>query len=150
MRCCTAARELVHAAEAPVIDTAAAASLMLAREVHRQGFKVALAGEGSDEWLAGYPWHKAHRVLELVDAIPGMRSIGGIRRLGATILRVPKTASDHIHGIFESLGHYSAFHDVYSLMTVSRFLFFNQETLAARDDHNPYLALEPDLQRMQH
>jgi asparagine synthase (glutamine-hydrolysing) len=35
--------ELIRAAEAPVIDTAAAATIHLAREVHRRGFKVALA-----------------------------------------------------------------------------------------------------------
>ena len=45
--------ELIRAAEAPVIDTACAALLMLAREVHRHGYKVALTGEGADEWLAG-------------------------------------------------------------------------------------------------
>src|SRR6202158_597862 len=47
--------ELIRAAEGPVIDTACAALLLLAREVHAQGYKVALTGEGSDEWLAGYP-----------------------------------------------------------------------------------------------
>src|SRR5262245_9076602 len=43
--------ELIRAAEAPVVDTSCAALLLLAREVHRQGFKVALTGEGADEWL---------------------------------------------------------------------------------------------------
>src|SRR5262249_29662360 len=48
--------ELVRAAEGPVIDTSCAALLLLAREVHARGYKVALTGEGADEWLAGYPW----------------------------------------------------------------------------------------------
>ena len=47
--------ELIRAAEAPVIDTSCAALLMLARAVHEHGYKVALTGEGADEWLAGYP-----------------------------------------------------------------------------------------------
>src|SRR5205823_1270117 len=59
--------ELIRAAEGPVVDTACAALLLLAREVHRQGYKVALTGEGSDEWLAGYPWHKVHRALGYLD-----------------------------------------------------------------------------------
>src|ERR1043166_722176 len=46
--------ELIRATEAPVVDTSCTALLMLAREVHRHGYKVALTGEGSDEWLAGY------------------------------------------------------------------------------------------------
>ena len=39
----------------------------LSGEVHRQGYKVALTGEGSDEALAGYPWFKFHRLLRLLD-----------------------------------------------------------------------------------
>ena len=53
--------ELIRAAEAPVIDTSCAALLLLAREVHHHGYKVALTGEGADEWLAGYPWYKINR-----------------------------------------------------------------------------------------
>jgi asparagine synthase (glutamine-hydrolysing) len=48
--------ELIRTAEVPVIDTACAALLELAKSVHANGFKVALTGEGSDEYLAGYPW----------------------------------------------------------------------------------------------
>ena len=64
--------DLIRAAEGPVIDTSCAALLMLAREVHRQGYKVALTGEGSDEWLAGYPWFKIHKLTRLLDVIPGL------------------------------------------------------------------------------
>jgi asparagine synthase (glutamine-hydrolysing) len=142
--------ELINVAEAPVIDTASAASLMLAREVHRHGFKVALAGEGSDEWLAGYSWYKMHRLLGLVDVIPGVRLSGAVRRLLGRIVGVPRPAARRVHTIDKSLGHHCAFHDLYSVMTSSRFLFFNDETLAALEDHNPYLELEPDLDRMQH
>src|SRR5438067_4540878 len=42
---------LIRAAEGPVVDTSCAALLLLAEEVHRQGYKVALTGEGADEWL---------------------------------------------------------------------------------------------------
>jgi asparagine synthase (glutamine-hydrolysing) len=140
--------DLIRAAEAPVIDTASAASLLLAREVHRHGFKVALAGEGSDEWLAGYPWHKVHRLIRFLDRIPGL-PMGAARRLGSRRMGVPPAAAHHIREIFRSLGHRSAFHDVYSLMTTSRFLFFNDGTLEALRGHNPYLELEPDLARIQ-
>src|SRR5262249_47195264 len=65
--------DLIRAAEAPVIDTSCAALLMLAREVHRQGYKVALTGEGADEWLAGYPWFKIHRLVRCLDIVPGLQ-----------------------------------------------------------------------------
>ena len=64
--------ELIRAAEAPVIDTSCTALLRLARSVHQHGYKVALTGEGSDEWLAGYPWFKIHRLLGMLDVVPGV------------------------------------------------------------------------------
>ena len=45
---------LISAAEAPVFDTSCAGLLALSREVHAQGYKVVLTGEGADEGFAGY------------------------------------------------------------------------------------------------
>src|SRR5579883_1133600 len=56
--------ELIRAAEGPVLDTSCAALLRLAQEVHRQGFKVALTGEGADEALAGYVWYKTQAIRD--------------------------------------------------------------------------------------
>ena len=39
--------ELIRAAEAPVIDTSSAANVLLAREVHRRGYKVALSSKAA-------------------------------------------------------------------------------------------------------
>ena len=69
-RCCPPIRRSSAAAEYPVVDTSCAALLLLAREVHRQGYKVALTGEGADEWLAGYPWYKVSKLLGYLDFIP--------------------------------------------------------------------------------
>ena len=140
--------ELIRAAEAPVIDTAAAATVRLAREVHRQGYKVALAGEGSDEWLAGYPWHKAHRLFGFADAIPGVRLSGQVRRLALRAVGVSPAGTRAILGSYDVLGHHSAFHDVYGLMTAARYTFFHPDTQSALEGHNPYLELQPDLERM--
>ncbi len=141
--------ELVRAAEAPVIDTAAAATLLLAREVHRHGFKVALTGEGSDEWLAGYAWHKVHRLIDLADAMPGVRLSGTVRRLLFQLVDLPARGRQRVLGHRGTLGHHSAFHDVYGLMTAARYVFFTEATLAALEHHNPYLELAPDLDAMQ-
>ena len=40
---------LIRAAESPVLDTSCAALLALSREVHAQGYKAVLTGEGADE-----------------------------------------------------------------------------------------------------
>ena len=65
--------ELIRTAEMPVIDTACAALMELAKSVHGHGFKVALTGEGSDEFLAGYPWFKLNRIMSLLDIVPGLQ-----------------------------------------------------------------------------
>src|SRR4029079_12667124 len=44
--------QLIASADCPVIDTSCAALWRLAQEVHDQGYKVALTGEGSDEAFA--------------------------------------------------------------------------------------------------
>ncbi|WP_169977095.1 asparagine synthase (glutamine-hydrolyzing) [Tautonia rosea] len=56
--------ELIVAAEMPVMDTACATLLRLAQAVHRDGYKVALTGEGADEAMAGYPWHRMHAMRD--------------------------------------------------------------------------------------
>lgn len=140
--------ELIRAAEAPVIDTAAAATLMLAREVNRRGFKVALAGEGSDEWLAGYRWFKVHRLIEFANAIPGVRLSPYVRRLLTGVVGVSPRCRDDILSPERILGHHSAFHDLYGLMIAAKHEFFTDETVAALEGHEPYLELQPDLERM--
>jgi asparagine synthase (glutamine-hydrolysing) len=64
------------------------------------------------------------------------------------LVDVPEHGWPRILGHRETLGHHCAFHDVYGLMAASRFVFFNDETLAALDDHNPYLELAPDRAAM--
>ena len=72
-RCASTYPELIAAAEFPVVDTSAAALLRLAGSVREHGYKVALTGEGSDEFLAGYPWFKIHRLMNALEVVPGVR-----------------------------------------------------------------------------
>ncbi len=44
------------ATEAAVVNPHAAARYLLAQAVRAAGYKVALSGEGADEWWGGYPW----------------------------------------------------------------------------------------------
>jgi asparagine synthase (glutamine-hydrolysing) len=141
--------ELIRAAEAPVIDTSCTALLRLARSVHQHGYKVALTGEGSDEWLAGYPWFKVHRLLGMFDAIPGISGSYWMRRLGIKLLGLPAGASDYMDRIYKTIGTYTAFQEVYGIMALSRLRFYSPATMDAVANYHPYLELEPDLQRMQ-
>jgi asparagine synthase (glutamine-hydrolysing) len=140
--------ELIRAAEAPVIDTSSAANVLLAKEVQRRGYKVALTGEGSDEWLAGYSWYKIHRLFELCDAIPGLRLGHPLRRVIYAVVGAPASAREHMRRVRASLDHHAAFHDFYSVLAVARGRFLAVDTLGALRDYNSYLELEPDLERM--
>ncbi len=143
--------ELTRAAEAPVIDTSCTALLMLARAVHEHGYKVALTGEGSDEWLAGYPWYKVHRLLSFFDVVPGLPAESGVapRHLGRGGRR-PRASADYISRVRETLGHHSSFQDIYGIMSLSRLRFFSPRLREALADHIPYLDFEPNLARMAH
>src|SRR5262249_31956930 len=81
---------LIQAAEGPVIDTSCVGLLLLAQEVHRQGYKVAQTGEGADEWLAGYPWHKINRALSWLDVLPGMTLSQMARRFFLRVSGAPR------------------------------------------------------------
>lgn len=64
--------ELILAAEGPVVDTSCACMIRLAAEVRKQGYKVALTGEGADEAMAGYPWYYFQK---LRPAVGGLLSV---------------------------------------------------------------------------
>src|SRR5262249_10370522 len=141
--------ELTHAAEVPVIDTSCTALLMLARAVHENGYKVALTGEGSDEWLAGYEWFKAHKVLTLLNKIPGAPLGEGSRR-GALrwVLGARKAAFEYQRRIRKVIGPPSAFQDIYGAMNQCRFLFYSKEMFERLGDYLPYPDLEPPVARI--
>lgn len=54
--------QVVYHAEAPVMDTASAATFELARAVRKAGYKIVLSGEGADEAMAGYVQFKLHKL----------------------------------------------------------------------------------------
>jgi asparagine synthase (glutamine-hydrolysing) len=140
--------ELTRAAEAPVIDTSCTALLMLARAVHAHGYKVALTGEGSDEWLAGYPWYKVHRLFNCFDVIPGLPLSRVLRRGLLALVGAPRGSADYISRIRKAIGHHSSFQEIYGIMSLSRLRFFSPRLREALADHIPYLDFEPNLERM--
>jgi len=139
--------ELIHAAEAPVVDTSCAALLLLAREVHNQGYKVALTGEGSDEWLAGYSWYKIHRLLNLFD-LPGLPVGRFLRRALMTIVGAPSGSAGYVRQVHEAIGHHTPFQDLYGFVGLSRLRFFSKDMQEKLAGHIPYLDLEPNLEAM--
>jgi asparagine synthase (glutamine-hydrolysing) len=58
-------------AEQPVVRTAPVPMYLLSGLVAREGFKVAMTGEGSDEWFAGYSIFKEDRIRRFWARRPG-------------------------------------------------------------------------------
>lgn len=54
--------DLIWHTETPVLRTAPAPLMLLARHVHEQGFKVVLTGEGADEVFGGYDLFKEGKI----------------------------------------------------------------------------------------
>ncbi|MBX9656876.1 asparagine synthase (glutamine-hydrolyzing) [bacterium] len=140
--------ELVRASDCPVVDTSSAAMLCLAKEVHRQGFRCAMTGEGADESLAGYPWFKINRLLRSFD-VGSFRPSMAIRR---TFLRLtaPNVSWTKARRAFDLVGGPYAYNDLYGIMTMSRHLFYKPETFERIGDRFAYDDFSLNLERMKH
>jgi asparagine synthase (glutamine-hydrolysing) len=139
--------ELIRAAEGPVIDTSCAALLMLARKVHQCGYKVALTGEGADEWLAGYPWYKIYRLLGMLDFMPGLPLSGIARRCYLRMTGAPKVPWDAVRKAQAAIGGDNAWLNLYGLFGSSKARFFSAAMWDRLGDHLPYADLQLNLKR---
>ncbi|HZU36232.1 MAG TPA: asparagine synthase (glutamine-hydrolyzing) [Gemmataceae bacterium] len=141
--------ELIRAAECPVVDTACAALLLLAKEVHARGYKVALTGEGADEWLAGYPWYKMHRLLNFLDVVPGVRLSTLVRRAFVRLSGSPRFPWAQAQRTERAAGGPNAWLEAYGLMSLSKLRFYGPKMREANFGHPPYEELNLPLERMQ-
>lgn len=138
---------LIRAAEAPVIDTACAALLRLAQEVHQRGYKVALTGEGADEWLAGYPWYRVHKLLGFLDVIPGLPLSQLARRAFLKVTGAPQFPWSNARRVQEAVGGHNPWLDIYGLMSMSKLRFFSASMREVSAQHIPYADLGLNLER---
>jgi asparagine synthase (glutamine-hydrolysing) len=139
---------LIEAAEGPVIDTSCTALLMLAREVHARGYKVALTGEGSDEWMAGYPWHKVNRVLGWLNVIPGLPLGRLVRKAFLRLTGAPKFSWKEVLEAQAEAGGENAYMDIYGLVSLSKIRFYSESMVEAVGFKAPYLEVEPGMSRL--
>jgi asparagine synthase (glutamine-hydrolysing) len=116
--------ELIAAAECPVVDTSCLGLMHLARSVHRNGYKVALTGEGADEWIAGYSWFKIHRATRWLDAVPGLQLGIRLRRLGMRLTGQPAYSLAAVRRTQELVGGHNGWLDLYGLVSLNKLRFF--------------------------
>jgi asparagine synthase (glutamine-hydrolysing) len=139
---------LVHAAESPVVDTSAAALLLLAAGVHEHGYKAVLTGEGSDEWLAGYPWFRIDKKVELVNFIPGVRLSRPGFRLFELLLGIPRLPRATESRMYQAVGGHNAWMYAYFLMSSNQLRFFSEPMLERLGDYVPLADVGLNFERM--
>jgi asparagine synthase (glutamine-hydrolysing) len=138
---------LIHAAEAPVIDTSCAALLQLAGRVHDNGQKVVLTGEGADEWLVGYPWYKAAKALGYLDVIPGLKLSDLARRAFLRASKVPQYPRAMRRRTEAAVGGPNAWIDSYGLLGLSKLRFYGEPMREVQAQTNPWGELGFPLER---
>jgi len=141
---------LVEAAEIPVVDVSSTGLLLLAELVHEHGFKVALTGEGADEWGAGYPWFKIYRSLSRFDDVAGLSLGQWMRRIYLSALGARGKDWNYHRRCQAALGGPSAIHELYGMMALSRRRFYSREMWQRLGDYSPYDDLGPLPERWRH
>src|SRR3954467_6240927 len=139
--------KLITAAEAPVIDTACAALLQLSGRVHSCGQKVVLTGEGADEWLVGYPWYKAAKLMGYLDLIPGLGLSDFARNSYLRLNKVPHFPKAWRREVESSVGGQNAWIDAYGMLAISKLRFYSDEMHEAIGKTNPWTELNFPLER---
>jgi asparagine synthase (glutamine-hydrolysing) len=139
--------ELIQAAESPVIDTSCAALLQLARKVHSCGQKVVLTGEGADEWLVGYPWYKAHKLMSCLDMLPGLKLSDFARRGFLRLNNVPQYPREMRQQVEDTIGGPNAWIDAYGLLGLSKLRFYGEPMREVLANSNPWADLQLNLDR---
>jgi asparagine synthase (glutamine-hydrolysing) len=140
--------ELIAAAEFPVVDTSAAALLRLAGSVREHGYKVALTGEGSDEFLAGYPWFKTQRLLSALEVLPGVRVGNYLRAAALRITGQPRFPMALLREAQDHVGGHNGWLDLYGMMSLNKLRFYNEEVKWDLVRRTPYAELGLNREKM--
>lgn len=138
--------ELIRTTEAPVLDLSCVALMKQAKSISTDGFRVVLSGEGADEWLAGYPWHKLSRFLSLT--IPTLLSLEGDGTQGLlnkTILtlmgcdsRSQNLSSTRIKSMIDNVGGVNGWILAHAFVASSVLRFFNRDLKDFLESKDPY------------
>ncbi len=137
---------LIHAAEAPVIDTASAAVLRLSQLIQEHGYKVALTGQGADEMLAGYVWFKTNSMINKLNIVPGLAN--RMRRM-YTRFATPDYPWSDIEGHMRSMGgRYNAAFDAFGRVFTPRFDFYSPQMRENVTGHSSFAEMGLNSDRM--
>jgi asparagine synthase (glutamine-hydrolysing) len=137
---------LVASADCPVPDTSCAALWCLSQEVHKQGYKVALTGEGSDEAFGGYVWFKIRHMSRLLEA-GGILDNDIFNTALLKFLRPQLSPLERKHlDVVAGRGHAQTV--LYHLVARGRDRYFSADLKERIGAHMPYEDVPLDRERM--
>jgi asparagine synthase (glutamine-hydrolysing) len=139
--------ELIRAAEYPVLDTSSAALLALSRNVHAQGYKVVLTGEGADEAFAGYVWFKIREAARKLDIGDSFRPSTGVSRIARKVAARNLSFGEFAR-IDAMISGPHAQSIMYNLVATSRDRYYSAELKERLGSFVAYEDLALDLERM--
>jgi len=139
--------ELIRAAEYPVLDTSCAALLAMSRNVHAQGYKAVLTGEGADEIFAGYVWFKIREAARKLDIGDSFRPSTGMSRIARKVAARNLSFGDFAR-IDAMIGGPHAQSIMYNLVATSRDRYYSAELKERLGSFVAYEDLVLDLERM--
>lgn len=142
--------QLIASADSPVIDTSCAALWRLSQEVHDQGYKVALTGEGSDEAFAGYIWFKLRKLSYFMDA-GGTHASDAVNRM-FRMRMAPYASNAQLKRIDAMMGRAHAQTLIYHLVGQSRDRYFSAAMKDRLGSHVAYedVPIDPERVRRWH
>lgn len=135
---------VIEAVEGPVMDTANACLLLLAEQVASAGFKVVLTGEGADEAMGGYVWHKARKLLQRLGRLhPALPSA---LRAGLSHLATPGTPAPSFQARFGALR--PSLLEVYEPLSRARWLLYSDAMAEQARALDPFADLDVQPEKM--
>jgi len=140
--------ELILAAEGPVLDTSCAAMMELANEVHHQGYKVVLTGEGADEALAGYFWFKTQKVSQIIKNLLGPTPLNLFSKLIKSTIATRKNTFLNLENAVNGIRPAQQY--MYEWVGLAREVFYSDTMWNDLKGHNPFSELNIKTERMKH
>jgi asparagine synthase (glutamine-hydrolysing) len=105
---------------------------------------VALTGEGADEAMGGYVWHRTHRALRALEALHP--SLPGALRRGVGRLVAPGTPEPSFSNYFKDVR--PALVDLYEPLSRARWRLYSDRMADQVRDFHPFDELDIDVERM--
>jgi asparagine synthase (glutamine-hydrolysing) len=137
---------LIEAAESPVLDTSCAALLSLSREVHKQGNKVVITGEGADEAFAGYLWFKWRELGRMFDV--GQFHLSTVLSRAVRKATTPSVQLSEMKRIDDMIGGPHAQSILYNFVAGSRHRYYHADFRDRLGSFVAYEDLHFDPERM--